>query len=211
MPNTARKDQAINADIIAGQIDNCVMSFFEKFNIDIYDPKQCATVTHNQLTLCMMDIYNNLFKPSKSMINNQKSLLDYNNIEQLEIVANSFIKWCMWFNKSLGLVPFSYMTGISTETLRRWSGDERELNPARYGIIKSIQEGHKQAQINLLNGSPVGALAVANNDRETGLNWAANQAQQIGAAAVYILPSERADRLQLGKAAADQVPEVPEV
>ena len=110
-------------------------------------------------------------------------------------------------------MSFSFMIGINYKTLYNWlhNPSDTELNAQRLQILQNIQECHKVAQISLLNDTPVGALAVANNDKETGLNWAANQAQQIGAAAVYILPSERTDRLQLGKAAADQVPEVPEV
>ena len=54
-------------------------------------------------------------------------------------------------------------------------------------------------QISLLNDSPVGALAVANNDSETGLKWAANQIQTITNNTVYYLPSERTDRLNLDK------------
>lgn len=77
--------------------------------------------------------------------------------------------------------------------------EDREVNPIRYDIIKNIQEGHKQAQINILNGSPVGALAVANNDKETGLNWSENNAQQVTSNTVYILPSERSGRLNLEK------------
>ena len=72
-------------------------------------------------------------------------------------------------------------------------------NPARFKVLKSIQECHKLAQINLLNDTPVGALAVANNDVETGLEWSKQQAQQIGQNAIYILPSERMDRLKLDK------------
>ncbi len=199
MPVMARKDHAINNETIENQIDNCIMDFFKKFNVDIYDSKQCNAVTHNQLTLCMKEVYKTLFKPSKTMINNQKSLIDYENIEQLTIIADAFIKWCLWFNKSLGLLPFSYMTGINLETLRRWAADDQELNPERCRVIKSVQEAHKQEQINILNGAPVGALAVANNDIETGLEWSKNQAAQLTNNTVYYIPSERLDRLNLEK------------
>ena len=194
-----RKYKPINTATLSQDIDSVVISFFEKFNIDIYDSKQCNNVSHNMLTLCFREVYNKLFKPDKPLFNNQKSLLDYDDMEQLTIVAESFLNWCMWFNKSLGLIPFSYMTGISSETLRVWSLGDNETNPARSVLIKRIQEGHKQAQINLLNGSPVGALAVANNDIETGLEWSKNTAQQLAANTVYLIPSERSDKLRLEK------------
>jgi hypothetical protein len=58
-------------------------------------------------------------------------------------------------------------------------------------------------QINLLNSSPVGALAVANNDIETGLEWSKQQAAQLAQNTVYILPSERMERLKLDKPTVD--------
>ena len=95
-------------------------------------------------------------------------------------------------------MSFSYMTGINTDTLMRWTAPEAEkLNPTRCGIVKYIKEGHKAAQIGLLNESPVGALAVANNDTETGLEWATKQAITAGQQTVFLIPSERVNRLQL--------------
>ena len=199
MPVVVRKDNAIDINTIADQIDNCVVEFFDNRNIDINDISQCRSIPHNIVTLCMRYIYEQLFKPSKPLPNNQKSLLDYNDINQLSIVTDKFLDWCLWFNKSLGLVPFSYMTGIDERTLYRWLSEGEELNPERYQLLKSIQTGHKQAQINLLNDSPVGSMAVANNDHETGLEWSKNQLQQIASNAVYLIPSERTDRLKLDK------------
>ena len=54
-------------------------------------------------------------------------------------------------------------------------------------------------QINILNESPVGALAVANNDNETGLNWSRQQALEQANNAVFLIPSERVSRLNLEK------------
>ena len=65
-------------------------------------------------------------------------------------------------------------------------------------MLKNIQECHKVQQIGLLNDTPVGALAVANNDHETGLEWSKNQ-MQVTAQSVYFLPSERVDRMRLAK------------
>lgn len=196
MPVVVRKDNAINIETISNQIDNAVVSFFDNFNININDLNVCRTIPHNTLTLCMMSIYERLFKPCKGMVNNQKSLIDYNDMEQLTIIANSFIKWSLWFNKSLGLMQFSIMTGIHRETLALWR-DDKESNPMRSDIVRNICECHKMEQICLLNDTPVGALAVANNDVETGLEWSKNQVQQITNNTVYYLPSERRDRLKL--------------
>ena len=189
---------AININTIEQQIDNCIVDFFNKRNIDIYDISQSKAITHNILTLCFMNVYNKLFKPTKPLFNNQKSLIDYDNIELLSVICDSFIKWTLFFDKSFGIMQFSVFTGIHRATLAEWR-DNKELNPARSDLINNICECHKMEQINLLNNSPVGALAVANNDTETGLKWAANQAQQITNNTVYYLPSERTDKLQLEK------------
>jgi hypothetical protein len=101
-------------------------------------------------------------------------------------------------NKSLGLMSFSYLTGIRIETLLVWLSPEGEkLNPARTKVIKYIKECHKAGHIALLNDSPVGALAVANNDIETGLEWSTKQALTAQNNAVFLIPSERLQRLSI--------------
>ena len=131
-------------------------------------------------------------------MNNQKSLIDYDSIEQLQAVSDTFLDVCSLFNKSLGLWSFSIFTGIDDNTIIRWSSQDGEkVNPKRWEILKSIKEYNKGALVSLLKDTPVGALAVANNDKETGLEWAKNQAATITNNTVYLLPSERADRLKL--------------
>ena len=196
MPKVSKKLNNIDINTIEADIDNCVIEFFNQYNIDINDSVSCKAVTHNMLSLCMRYIYKNLFKPSHTMINNQKSLVDYNDTELLTVLANKFIDLCLRFNKSLGLLSFGYMVGCDYSTLMNWLNN-KESNPVRFDILKSIQEQHKLIHIGLLNETPVGALATANNDSETGLEWSKNQAQQITNNTVYLLPSERADKLRL--------------
>lgn len=196
MPKVSKKLNNIDINTIETDIDNCVIEFFSQYNIDINDSVSCKAVTHNMLSLCMRYIYKNLFKPSHTMINNQKSLVDYNDTELLTVLANKFIDLCLRFNKSLGLLSFGYMVGCDYSTLMNWLNN-KESNPVRFNILKSIQEQHKLIHIGLLNETPVGALATANNDSETGLEWSKNQAQQITNNTVYLLPSERVDKLRL--------------
>jgi hypothetical protein len=191
-------NNAININTISQQITNCVEKFFCKYNIDIYDVNQIRTIPHNLYNACMISCYKDLFKPDHKMINNQHSIIDYNDVELLSIIANTFIELAMMFNKSIGIMQFSLLTGIHWQTLAKWERDE-QLNPLRSAIVKNIREYHKLEQIALLNDTPVGAMAVANNDVETGLNWSANQVQQITNNTVYYLPSERSNKLQLEK------------
>ena len=198
MPVVNRKDNAININTIEQQIDDVIKTYFDKFNINIYDMNAQKLISHNLLTAAFTEVYKQLFKPSKGMVNNQRSIIDYNDIELLTVIANKYIDICLLLNKSLGLMPFSLFTGIHVTTLMTWR-DHPESNPARTKVIKHIVECHKMEQIGLLNGSPVGALAVANNDIETGLEWSKQNAQQIASNTVYILPSERVDKLRITK------------
>lgn len=193
------KLNTINPETIYNQIMDCASSQAILLGYDIENPKERRSITHNEVNYILRRIYDSLFKPDKPQKDNKKSILDYNDDYILQIVADAFLDICSWFNKSLGLMSFSYMTGISYTTIYNTMQGDGELNPERLKVLKSIQEGHKTAQISLLNDSPVGALAVANNDSETGLKWSANQVQQITNNTVYYLPSERTDKLGLEK------------
>lgn len=175
---------------------------YDKAGKDPENPKR--TVTHNQLNYCFRMVHKYLFKPDKPQISNKMSLLDYEDIEQLKILADLFLNICGIYNKSLGLMSFSYFTGIDYKSIYNWLTEEgKKLNSERFQVLKYIQEGHKAAQIALLNESPVGALAVANNDTETGLEWSTKQALNTASSAVFLIPSERLERLKI-EAATDQ-------
>ena len=198
MPGKIPKDKYIDIMTISNQIDKCIDDFLDMMKIE-NDYKSLVNIKHSTVNYMFTYIYNNLFKPNITLCNNQKSYVDYENIELLNVLANKFIDICQRFNKSLGLLSFGYMIGVSHQTLNNWmnNGDSNELNRARFEILKNIQENHKAQQIAILNDTPVGAMAVANNDTETGLNWSRNQAAQITNNTVYYLPSESSGRLRL--------------
>ena len=188
----------INPETIADQVTACINEYCARFNIDLYNYNMRVNIKHNEVNNILRYCYNSLFKPSTGLMNNDKSIIDYDNIEQFTAVVNVFLDVCMMFNKSLGLFSFSVLTGIESHTLQRWiSPEEQKLNPWRYSLLVKIQEYNKGALVSSLKDSPVGALAVANNDKETGLEWSKQQAPQIAAQTVYLIPSERAGRLGL--------------
>lgn len=188
----------INPDTLADNVLSCVNDSVISLGYDPNNPADRKAITHNEINYCLRQVYIKLFKPKHALYNNQNSLIDYDNLDLLQILANVFIDICFNYNKSLGLMSFSYLLGCSYSTLTSWLRDETS-NPERLAIIKSIQENHKNAQIGLLNNSPVGALAVANNDHETGLEWSKNNLQQLNGNTVYLIPSERVDKLKLEK------------
>nr|DAI88266.1 MAG TPA: hypothetical protein [Caudoviricetes sp.] len=198
MPVVKRTDNTININTIENDIDNCIESFLNEMNID-RDYKSLVNIKHSTVNYMFSYIYEHLFKPDHNLPNNQKSLVDYNDVELLQVLADKFINICQRFNKSLGLMSFCYMIGVRYSTVALWLNSDKELNPKRFEVLKNIQESHKAQQIALLNDSPVGSMAVANNDTETGLEWQQKQQQAISQNTVYILPSERIERMKLDK------------
>lgn len=190
----------INPDTIQDKVNDCIKEYCTLYGVNISDYNTRVNIKHNEVNNILRYCYKHLFKPNKGLMNNQKSLIDYDDIEQLESVVNCFLDICLFFNKSLGLFSFCLFSGIDDNTVIRWSSEQgKELNPKRWELLKSIKEFNKGALVSILKDSPVGALAVANNDEETGLKWSQNQAQQITNNTVYYLPSERVDRLKLDK------------
>ena len=198
MKTTGQINNAINTDNLQNQVDALITVYCDKYGINLNSYKERSNIKHNEVNNILRFIYNNLFKPNKPQLSNKKSLLNYDDIEHLQAAADLFINICMMFNKSLGLDSFSLFTGIDDNTLLRWYSPEGEkLNPARWEILKNIKEFNKAALISNLKDTPVGALAVANNDTETGLEWATKQAITAGQQTVFLIPSERVNRLQL--------------
>lgn len=190
----------INPDTIADQVQDVINEYCSTYGIDIYNYNQRVNIKHNEVNNILRYCYKQLFKPDRGLYNNQKSLIDYDDIEQLQVVVDVFLDVCTFFNKALGLWSFGLFTGIADSTLISWISPEGEtLNPKRSTLIKSVREYNKGALISNLKDTPVGALAVANNDVETGLEWSKQQAALQATNAIYILPSERSGRLKLDK------------
>lgn len=201
MPGSIPKDKYININTISQDIDNCINDYCLQYGINLQDYNTRVNIKHNEVNNLLRYIYKNLFKPNITLCNHQTSYIDYNNVELLQVVADKFIDICLLFNKSLGLMSFALMSGISYATIYNWmNADSEKINLKRLEVLKSIQECHKMAQIGLLNDTPVGALAVANNDVETGLEWSKQQALLQANNTVFLLPSERMDKLKLPKA-----------
>ncbi len=197
MPAKTKQLNIINTVTLYEDILKTFDSVVIDLGYDLNNPEDRKAISHSEINYCFRQVSYKLFKANRTLINNQNSVIDYDNIEMLSIIANAFIEICQRFNKSLGLMSYSFLLGCDYSTIWRWLQDET-LNPERCKLLKNVQECHKVQQIGLLNDTPVGALAVANNDHETGLEWSKNQ-MQVTAQSVYFLPSERVDRMRLAK------------
>ena len=198
--------QEIQLDIstLHDRIWSVIDSYCSKYGIDIYNYKVRSTIKHNTILNIFSEIYINIYKPPYSLYNNQGSILQYDNIDDLAAACYEFIDICSFFNVAQGIYGFQRMTGIDDETLTRWeltagAVDQDETSRRRYDVLKAVRKYNKNALINLLKDSPVGALAVANNDTETGLQWAKNQQAITTQNNVYYIPSERIDKLRIDK------------
>lgn len=188
----------INPITLSDDVNQCIADYCLMYGIDLSNYNMRVNIKHNEVNNILLYCYDHIFKPDKTLFNNQKSLLDYDDISQLESVVDVFLHVCMFFNKSLGLFSFSIFTGINFQTLLNWiSPDGERANPLRFELLQNIKEYNKGALVSMLKDTPVGALAVANNDHETGLEWSKNQLTQITNNTVYLLPTERNKKLAL--------------
>lgn len=191
----------INLSELDSNIDNIINNtLLNDFNINIYDYKELNSIKHNTIDYCLTKVFTNLFQSNNYdySLFCYKSIIDFDDIELFSFLVHKFISICQRFNKSLGLVSFGAMVGVPPQTISEWVSDEgRKLNPARAKMLQNLREVHKARHISLLNDSVVGQIAVANNDAETGLNWAEKQQQTTATKEVYFLPSERIERLRI--------------
>ena len=177
-------------------IVNNVLS--NEFNIDISNYKELISIKHSTFNYLMSKVYNSLFNPNFNLEYNKKTIIDYEDLNVLNNLLCVYIGLTQRLNKSVGLYGFGYMVGVPSQTLSEWVSEEgRKLNPQRWELLRKAQEDHKAQHISLLNDSGLGLIAVANNDNETGLNWAEKQQQATTTKEVYFLPSERIERLRI--------------
>ena len=166
-------------------------AFLKKGGIEVDNIESLARIKHNVFESALLAVQYKLFKADKPGINNQKSLLPYtDNLELLDQLTDIYIRLCTMCNKSTGMDGFAALTGYSYQVLGLWKEDE--LNPERLKILKKIAHNRKHIHINRLQDTPLGDVAVANNDQELGLNWAKNSAPQTNTVNAYILPGEAA-------------------
>lgn len=195
------KKQLLDLNNLPSIIDDYINHYFIINNIDISDYKTKVNLKHNTINHLLRCIYKDLFFNNSYSPYEHNSIIDLSNNDLLLCLANKFLDICADYNKSLGLLSFGYMIGVDAQTLGEWISPEGEkLNPTRAAILQNVREGHKLQHISLMNDSGLGLLAVANNDEETGLKWAEKQQRAADNTTVFLLPSERVDRLRIESA-----------
>ena len=180
------------------KIDDYITDYFISNNIDLSDYKTKVSLKHSTFNNLFRNIYKNILSNNSYIPFQHNSLIDYNNNDILLYFANKFIDICTEYNKSLGLLSFCYFIGVDYIRIQEWiSAEGEKLNPGRAFILNKLREAHKAQHISLMNDSGLGLLAVANNDAETGLQWQEKVQTATQQTTVYLLPSERVDRLRI--------------
>ena len=191
MARTTNTKQLKTVDLehLEENINGVFFSVLSKGGIDTNDMNALAKLKHNQFDGVLLRVYDELFKPDRTLDNNQKSLLPYDDIDVLTRLVNVYIRLCAITDNDSTLQGFSFLTGIDAWTLSRWSSDE--LNPARCGLVKRITETRQGMIESKLSDNPIGATALANNSKSLGMMWSRNTAQLQNTKAVYIIPAEK--------------------
>lgn len=186
-----RMPQSVDLEHLEENITGEFFAFLEKGGVEVNNIDSLAKIKHNVFESALLAVQIKLFRADKPGPNNQKSLLPYtDNLEILDQLTDIYIRLCTMCNKSTGMDGFAALTGYSYQVLGLWKEDE--LNPERLKILKKIVHNRKHIHINRLQDTPIGDVAVANNDQELGLNWAKNSAPQTNTVTAYILPGEAA-------------------
>lgn len=189
----------INFDSLEQDVIGAFRETLEKFGYNPDNVEELQKIRHNAFETVLILIYERLFKPDRPTRLNVDTLLPYdyteNNIYILNTLVSLYNKLCSICGKSNGVGGFCSFTGYSYYTIKAWKDDT--LNPEKACLIQKIYKQNQHVLTNRLQDTPLGSVAVANNDEETGLKWSANNQQNITKNTVFVLPGERVkDSLQ---------------
>lgn len=187
------------------RINSLISEYGINNNMDFLDYKFRVSVRHSEVVNILRFVNKHLFYSVNYSINTINPLIDFNDLILFNYLCDKFLEICNYFNKSLGLESFAVLVGISKDTAIEWVNKDEgdELSLARSQALRKVYNYNQDALIANLKESNLGMVAVANNDKGTGLEWTRNQAPQVSKDTVYFLPSERLERLRLENSGAD--------
>lgn len=120
----------------------------------------------NVFTACLMYVNRQVFKRKNPGINNQKSVLNLDDVELLSGIADIYIYIATLNNKSCSMQDFCRMVGIDYQTVYNWKSDSINniLSQKRFDIFKRITGAREETLSNMLQTakSPVGILGILN-------------------------------------------------
>ena len=156
-------------EIYTNSIDVCISDFCTENNIE--DIRKESQSVWNA---CLMYIYRHCFYNTDRLKDNT---LHYNgsvnttynryNYELLYKLCEYYLYLCSIYDKEISVNGYSYMTGISRETLASWNRPGRDkASSTSSEIIKILLSSNEESLVNRLYSSksnPVGIIAMLNH------------------------------------------------
>lgn len=162
--------------------DNLIEYYFHEFfeinNIDIsgLNYKQVPNSTYSA---AFGYVYKKLFKPSKPQVNNKKTLIDLDNLTELNYVFDCYIDLIQKYNIVGFQNMFINLTGISKDTINSWLRCEYNhdgLSQEYSDYAKRVNSVAGSQVQNKLGDDRIGIQSLANNDSDVGLLYARQEA-----------------------------------
>ena len=135
---------------------NACMDIIDRGLIDRgIDPNK---VSSNYFLYLLRQCYKSLFKPNKTLLNNQQCIIPYNttNIQRLINIYSLLVEK---YQTLPSVYAFECLTGMEEESIDRHVTNGRN----------TIRKLRKSAVQNKLYDTTIGVIALANNDIDTGL------------------------------------------
>lgn len=147
----------------SGNIDK---SFYYNSSLDIITREanekglDLNRLNANQLKSLLRRCYYSLFEAKKRPCCNNSSIIPYTE-KNIDTLLSIYLDICEMFTCIPSLYGFERYTGITEETTQKY------VTSARLELLKS----RKDFIQNSLSATPVGQIALANNDSDTGLMY----------------------------------------
>ena len=184
MPST------VDLDNLEQNINGEFLRFLAAGGVDVQNLEALTKVKHNTFDRALCHVGDTLFRADKRSWCNKQSLLPYDDVEILKRIINIYYRLCSSTDNDCTLLGLSNLTAFEYSTIKMWCTDE--LNPQRLDLLKGLQKKRQDMIENKLSDQTIGTVALANNSKSLGLEWARSSGGQIAKSTVFILPGEQA-------------------
>lgn len=194
--------------IAENEIETLLLKWFLDRNVDITDIETSYRIKQVTFNAAWMSIYQQLFKPTTKQRNNRRSLLNYDDIELLNNIADIYISLCLQYHINPTPYGFMCLTGIEEGTWNDWKNCQTrgKVSLPWFQLTKKLQTAGQNYIRAELDAGLVGQITKANNDEELGLMYSRTQAAAISEAFSHDTAEQIASRH-----AAAAIPQKPEI
>lgn len=200
MKSTERVKEMEQADVFENDIDLYLKLFCEEQEIeDLRSASQ--SVWNAALMYIKRHVFNtsDVLKSTSNIINNN-SIMDstYNayNYDLVSDVCDYYIYLCMMYDKEVSINGFTFLTGISKDSIYGWGNERTRLSSKSSVIYKKLNEYREEslsAKLATANKNPVGILAILNRHYAWNLPGVSKEHTEKRALSAAELPKLGAD------------------